>query len=345
MLIQREKSPRAKTGLGRTITIRDGQSTICLDPQTIRTGTLNFISHAHADHLPSRVELGSSAYASQVTAAVALHRTNKTITFRDIDQETPRIIAYDAGHTIGSTQFLINTSTASVLYTGDFCPRKRFFLSGAQPIDCDLLIIESTYGEPVHQFPHPKVILRYAKDWIEDCFARSQVPVLVGYSFGKAQLLCAFLEKISVKYVVHPAIAQINGVLGRFGYDFKGQILTDPSSRKLVLSEDIAIVSPRRLPQRYQNPKSRYYYGYFTGQSFFSKASGTHFLLSDHADFDDLIRHINGCNPDKVLCFLYPGSKKARILAQHVERITGIEAISLDDPISPQKKLRDYLVS
>jgi Cft2 family RNA processing exonuclease len=357
MLIRRLKSPKTKTGLERTIAIKDRGTTICLDPQIFRKNTLNLVSHAHADHLPSKIEEGAIAYASEPTVAIGAHRIRKKAGFRIMKKEPAQVERFDAGHTIGSSQFLIKASKATVLYTGDFCSRKRFFLEGAETHDCDSLIIESTYGSPSYVFPPTGTLLKRARDWIEDCFSHSQKPVLVGYSFGKAQLLCAFLEELSIQYVVHPTIFQINSLLKQFGFDFKGKNIAESSSRKLILSEDVAIIAPRSLPKQYRyaertgktarnNRHQTYLHAHFTGWSLrqsFGRNTEVGFPLSDHADYNELLRHIEGCNPDQVYVFLYPGSRKARNFAEHIKRHTGIDAISIEERSSPQRKLSDYL--
>ncbi|MFX0117212.1 MAG: MBL fold metallo-hydrolase RNA specificity domain-containing protein [Candidatus Hodarchaeota archaeon] len=357
MLIRRLKSSRTKTGLGRAIVIKNDQYLIFLDPQALRKDALNLISHAHADHLPTRAEEGAVAYGSEITAAIGALRTKKTIEFRAIDQDLSNIEVSDAGHTVGSSQYLIRAKEASVLYTGDFCPRKRFFLEGARPQNCETLIIESTYGSPSYVFPPIKSVLMRAKDWIEDCFSHSQIPVLIGYSFGKAQLLGAFLEQLSINYAVHPAIFQINSNLKRFSLNFKGISLKDSTAKRLFLSEDAAIISPRKLPKQYfsadrvmknrQNGRHPLYsHAHFTGWAIkrpFSRKDSVSFPLSDHADFNDLLHYIEGCNPERVNVFLYPGSRMARNFANHVKNRTGIDAISLEEPSRPQRKLADYL--
>ena len=57
----------------------------------------------------------------------------------------------NAGHIAGSNMFLVRGEKA-VLYTGDMSTRDRFGMEGARPIKTDVLIIESTYGDPSYRF-------------------------------------------------------------------------------------------------------------------------------------------------------------------------------------------------
>jgi Cft2 family RNA processing exonuclease len=51
-----------------------------------------------------------------------------------------------------------------MLYTGDFCTKEKFFSNGAQPVNVDVLVIESTFGSEEYVFPETKKSSRKLKN-------------------------------------------------------------------------------------------------------------------------------------------------------------------------------------
>ena len=59
---------------------------------------------------------------------------------------------HPAGHIPGAAMLHITTPETSVLLTGDFDTRDSSLVSGAQPVQADILFVEGTYGvETIHQ--------------------------------------------------------------------------------------------------------------------------------------------------------------------------------------------------
>lgn len=107
------------------------------------------ISHAHGDHLFDTHHGTDECICSRVTAKLAAER-------RSIPEFTPRshgdITLHPAGHIAGSTATVIESDAGRILYTGDVCTRDRYYLEGFTPVDADVLIIETTYGQPEYEF-------------------------------------------------------------------------------------------------------------------------------------------------------------------------------------------------
>src|SRR5207249_9858805 len=56
--------------------------------------------------------------------------------------------ALDAGHMLGSAQFLVGTRDSSVLYTGDINCVETLTTKPAAPVAGYLLVIDARYGAP-----------------------------------------------------------------------------------------------------------------------------------------------------------------------------------------------------
>jgi len=247
---------------------------------------VGFISHAHSDHLVSR-EVNHKFITSNETKILSEYRTGFKLnhysnnTFNGLNFKL-----IDNGHIFGSRALFIQ-GTESVLYTGDFSTRSRFFLNGFKPIKCDNLIIETTYGNPNYSFPDTKQVIKEARDYIVDEFARGNNLVLKGYALGKAQLISKLVEGCDNVYVDNRVLV-FNDLCRSCGADL-------PFFKTGRLKGRFILISPE--PRRDLKAKNVGFTGWaLNNWGGFDEC----FPLSDHADFKDLLKVVKQCNPKRV---------------------------------------------
>ena len=156
--------------------------------------------------------------------------------------------------------------------------------------------MEATFGKPEFRFPPQEKVLEAMLEFIEDCFNEGVVPLFFAYSMGKAQELMVLLGKARIELRVHEHIAKAAAVYEKIGYRF---------GRYGVLREgergEFAVIYP---PSARRNPilsPLRARTALVSGWAL--KGSGSYdagFPLSDHADYQDLIRYVEAVNPAEV---------------------------------------------
>jgi len=109
---------------------------VYLDPKKTASNSINFVSHAHTDHLP--IQNGGTILASEETQKIASLRG---FSIGDIATNSD-FTMLDSGHILGAKGLLFD----EIFYTGDICTRKRGFLEGAKIPKCKTLITECTFG-------------------------------------------------------------------------------------------------------------------------------------------------------------------------------------------------------
>jgi len=174
-----------------------------------------FISHAHMDHIPiipdkelQRLENEHKAIyfmCSKITKEIVELRTKKKFNFPEsiwlLGKEMDRVnsIEYGGvrlsliynGHTYGSTSLYIE-GFETILYTSDFILNDCKFLNGRKtikglnPIKCDHLIMECTFGAPKYIFPSFIEIQMDLNEYIKTQLSKGVSVILLGYSFGKS---------------------------------------------------------------------------------------------------------------------------------------------------------------
>ena len=141
---------------------------VYLDPKNTDATGINFVSHAHSDHLPSKN--GGTILASLETNEIASLRGFKMENHVD---SLDGFSLIDSGHILGSRGLFFD----DIFYTGDICTRKRGFLQGAKIPKCKTLITECTFGLAEFIFPTIDEIQKQVNELISELYGKG-VPVI-----------------------------------------------------------------------------------------------------------------------------------------------------------------------
>ncbi len=296
-----------------------------LDPQ--RTEELAFVSHAHADHIGRHREVILSANTARLMRA----RLSGERTEHILEYDTPAqfrggtVRLLPAGHIYGSAQFHYETEAGSLLYTGDFKLREGKSAEPVQWRHAETLIMETTFGLPRYVFPPAESILADLRKFCVETIEDGEVPVLLGYSLGKAQEILASLETLGVPVMLHGAVYKMTRLygemIGRFPaferYDaenVQGKILIcPPSANRSIMLRKIKNRRVAMLSGWAMTPGAEHRY-----------QCDAVFPLSDHADYPDLLRYVELIQPRRVLTLHGFAAEFAADL-----RARGVEAWSL----------------
>ena len=99
-----------------------------------------------------------------------------------------------AGHILGSSHVLVRLENASVLFSGDLGKYDTpIILDPAPPPACDYLVVESTYGNRLHDVERPKEALERI---IKEAAARNSVVLVPAFAVGRAQELVYLIRQL-----------------------------------------------------------------------------------------------------------------------------------------------------
>ncbi|MFC4553169.1 mRNA cleavage and polyadenylation specificity factor-like protein [Halorussus sp. GCM10023401] len=270
-------------------------------------GDVNVLSHAHADHTFRRTP--GTVVCSAETAALVEARTGTSVP--DHVESTDEISLLPAGHVVGSRAALVEhgpdseTPGRRVLYTGDFSVRDRLYLEGFDPVDADVLVMETTYGKPTYRFPPEAELQAEIRDWLADHPDRPLF--LFGYSLGRAQKLQALAREATNRpLVVHGAVRTVNDAI---------ESATDlsfpatPYDEVDELAGDEIVVLPTHLARHdwVQSLVAKHgglkagFSGWAVDRSFrYRGGYDATFPLTDHCDFDELAAVVEAVDPEVV---------------------------------------------
>jgi len=304
---------------------------VYLDPKNADPTGVNFVSHAHSDHLPSKN--GGTILTSIETNEIANLRGFK---MENHVQNIDDFSLIDSGHILGAKGLLFD----DVFYTGDICTRDRGFLKGATIPKCKTLITECTFGLPEFVFPKLEEIQKQVNELISELYGKGIPVILLGYQLGKAQTITQLFGHWGPLYF-HDSVKQMNVLHQRFGVSLNDGIGHSEAEKNGLLAKKPWVMVAPMMSQK--NPflkdmKSKYgavtigFSGWAQSTRFpFGRRSDYSIAMSDHCDFNELVDMVIKSGAEQV----YTIHGFVEEFAEHLKKI-GISAQplrenSLDD--------------
>ncbi|MGB6501500.1 MAG: MBL fold metallo-hydrolase [Thermoplasmata archaeon] len=267
---------------------------------------LAVLSHAHLDHsgmtpLLSRLPK-ARMIATPVTIAVADLLTKDALkiarlegylapyTTADIRGLHERFTAVDrhgtfrtngieveltpAGHIPGATMVLYR-GEKDVLFTGDLQTIPTHLVGAAQPVECDVLVMESTYAGREH--PDRRETERKFRDKVAETVERGGIAIVPAFAVGRAQEVLMSLASTGFETYLDGMARAVNDIYRaapeyladsvRFRRALESvHVVEHPGDRKRALREAQVIVTTGGmldggpvlyyLGERYKDPKS-----------------------------------------------------------------------------------------
>lgn len=291
----------------------------------------SFVSHAHFDHLALHREiLCSPGTARLMRARLPGDRREHVLPFGQTEPLTPEVAIslHPAGHIHGSAQCLLeHPEWGRLLYTGDFKLRPGRAAEPCATPRADVLVMETTFGRPQYRFPPTSEVIAALTGFCLAALDDGETPVLYAYSLGKSQELLWVLAEHGLPVMLHPQTRRMTQVYADLG-------LAVPPHREYTAGEvrgHVVLCPPQSRTSPFLRRLGPCRTAVVTGWALDPGAIHRHqcdaaFPLSDHADFDDLLRFVEQVNPRRV----YTLHGFARDFASTL-RERGIEAWALSE--------------
>jgi DNA ligase-1 len=303
------------------------QQDLWLDPWDAKR--FAFVSHAHIDHIaPHNEVIVSERTARLMRSRLPGGRTEHVLPFGE--RQTVHgfdLMLLPAGHIFGSAQCFLFVGDETLLYTGDFKLRPGKSAEQAEWRQADTLIMETTFGMPRYRFPPIERVIHQVVTFCRETIDEGEVPVLLGYSLGKAQEILCSLEGAGLTPMLHGSVYKMIRIYEEFGQSFckyvrynaddvAGKVLIcPPSANRSRMLETIPRKRVAMISGWAVDPNAIYRYQVDAA-----------FPLSDHADYTDLIRYVDLVRPRRVFTLHGFAAEFARDLREH-----GVEAWALNE--------------
>ena len=269
-----------------------------------RPAACSFISHAHFDHMAKhRLTLCTESTARLLHARQPARRELVSLPFGRTHELEPgcQVTLLPAGHIAGSAQFLAESAHGRLLYSGDFKLRPGRAAEPCAVPRADVLIMETTFGLPKYCLPPAEEVIAAIVRFCRETLAAHAVPVLFGYSLGKAQEILAALAGSELPVMLHPEIIRLTQLCEKLGFAF-------PAYREFdhLAAPGHVVIAPPQCSKAWLGRLAPRRTAMITGWALDSSCQyqtgcDAAFPLSDHADFPELLEFVERVQPRRVI--------------------------------------------
>ena len=276
------------------------------EPCAATPGSLNWISHGHSDHA-----WGYHAKVLGTSTTLRFYRMRLWLPQAPSEPAQPEpemyplefgesmewngalLTAFPASHILGAAQLLIEFRAERLVYTGDIKLRTPLCGDTTEPIACDRLIIESTFGLPIYKLLDRETAIDKILRFAHACLGDGITPAFIGYALGRGQEIVHVLCQAGIPTAVHGAIAKFIPVYQEHGYTFPGWV---PHEARATAGKALVVVPSHGSALEASGKNIRL--AYVSGWAALDNArtrSGAEELIpySDHADFNELLALVN----------------------------------------------------
>jgi len=304
--------------------------------------TLRCITHAHIDHAVKVNEpntLMSPETYELLKALGRLKRSASILEFRKtMDVRSVNVTAVNAGHILGSCQYVIECDDNTLLFSGDVNVQDTLVTKAAEPMNVDFMVLEATYGDPSFVFPDRETTYSKIVKWICECLKSGSIPAFKAYLIGKSQEIIKLVnEYLGIPVVVSDAVAKVCEVYRKFGLDLSYFRKSTDAGKEVLRTGECVYVSNHRIDFPVGRRMMwaiatgwalRYRFGFYDAA----------FPLSGHADFRGLISHVEACAPRRVYTMHGYSKRLAKELEKRGFAATALESVGRVVPFIYEKR-------
>jgi putative mRNA 3-end processing factor len=301
---------------------------------------LAVITHAHGDH----ARFGSARYLCAAPGADLLRKrlpgaAVETLAYGErVKLGEVTVSLHPAGHVLGSSQIRIESGDSVWVVSGDYKRQPDPTCAPFEVVPCDGFITEATFALPIYRWRDPSEVARAVLDWWDGNRAAGRASVLFGYALGKCQRVLGELALLTdrpvwthgaVEALIEPyraagvrllpttRVGEDEPARGKSKRSFAGELILAPSS-----------AAGSTWMRRFGDYETGFASGWMRVRGIRRRMGYDRgFVLSDHADWDDLLRTIRETGAKKVLATHGYSDQLARHLREQ-----GIEADVLPTP-------------
>lgn len=218
-----------------------------------------------------------------------------------------RVSLHPAGHVLGSAQVRIEADGVAWVVSGDYKRQPDPTCAPFEVVPCDVFITEATFGLPIYRWPDTADVARDIVQWREHCAQRGQAAVLFCYALGKAQRLLAELAAWTDRpALLHGAIAAGVQVYRTAGIPMLDTRLVVEAGRSSDFVGELVLAPPSAAGsawmRRFRGAQTALASGWMRIRG--NRRRRNHdrgFVVSDHADWPDLMRTIRETGARRVI--------------------------------------------
>jgi putative mRNA 3-end processing factor len=267
------------------------------------------VTHAHSDH----ARRGSDRYLTAPDGVNMLRKrmgddcTIDAVNYGEaIDMNGVRVSLHPAGHVLGSSQVRIEHRGEVWIFTGDYKRQADPTCRPFEPVRCNTLITECTFGLPIFHWHDPQGVADEINRWWRKNVELERTSLLLAYTLGKSQRVLAALDPAVGPILLHGAVQAMVDAYRETGVPLPATEYASAENAKahkgkaLVIAPPSAIGSP--WVRKFSPLSSGIASGWMQVRGFRRRRSADRgFVLSDHVDWAALMQTIEETGCERVI--------------------------------------------
>ncbi|MFQ3566337.1 MAG: ligase-associated DNA damage response exonuclease [Aggregatilineales bacterium] len=265
------------------------------------------ITHGHADHFARgcgaylvagpgeaifRLRLGQDAHIETLAYGERRYLNDVIVSL------------HPAGHILGSAQVRVEHRGEVWVVSGDYKREPDPTCAPFEVVPCHTFVTEATFGLPIYRWPPQAQVFAQINDWWGRNQAQGRASILFGYALGKAQRIMAGIDPLIGPIYTHGAVEALVDAYRA------GGIAMPPTTHVMQAQgaewQRALIIAPpsaRGTPwlRRFGDQSSGFVSGWMRIRGTRRRrAVDRGFVLSDHADWTDLMTTIRETGAEQV---------------------------------------------
>jgi putative mRNA 3-end processing factor len=266
------------------------------------------ISHGHSDH----ASWGHEHYLCTIPASpVIQYRLQLTQQLQAVEYGEAvhingvKFSFHPAGHIPGSAQIRVEYNGEVWVFSGDYKLQHDYLSEPFEPLKCHAFISESTFGLPIYRWKPQQEVFDEMNQWWKKNQEDGKVSVIAGYSLGKAQRILANVDPLLGKIFVHGAVDNVTNILRSQNISLPPTIRVTHDMKRKDFEGALVVCPPSAIGSPWLRRFDPFSVGIASGWMCLRGArrrrgADRGFVLSDHADWNDLNFVIRETGAEKV---------------------------------------------
>ena len=267
------------------------------------------VTHAHADHthrgskkylVPkegeriSRIRIGEEAVIETLPYG------------RPLDIDGVKVSFHPAGHILGSSQVRIEHKGEVWVISGDYKLTPDATCAPFEPVKCHHFITEATFGLPIYRWQKTEFVFEEINSWWRRNQDKGKASVLFAYSLGKAQRIMNGIDRSIGPIFTHGAVERLTQAYRESGVDLPDTTYVGSVENKKEFVGSLVIAPPSAQTsvgwlRRFGTHSTGFASGWMAVRGARrQRAVDRGFVLSDHADWPELLTAIAGAEAETV---------------------------------------------
>lgn len=267
------------------------------------------VTHAHADH----TYRGSQKYlvpkAGEWVSRIRIGEdaTIETLSYREtIDINGVKVSFHPAGHILGSAQVRVEYKGEIWVISGDYKLTPDATCEPFEPVKCHHFVTEATFGLPVYRWQESEAVFGEISDWWRRNRENGKASVIFAYSLGKAQRILNGIDRSIGPIFTHGAVERLTQAYRESGVDLPKTTYAGAVESKKEFDGSLIVAPPSAQQavgwlRRFGKHSTGFASGWMAVRGARrQRAVDRGFVLSDHADWPELMTAIAGAEAETV---------------------------------------------